>query len=243
MPSTNPVYQPTTVNYERHKEWTANNYFTERVIPNCHQKPYLQRLLLIGAVILAIIGLSLSIYALVNDSNTHKDDPLDVFANEPIPTFNDNSSEEEYDTPIDSEDSEAISDNKEDEHKHDHERNIVLGSVGICLILLSLVMYVGFLHLRGMFQGLLPLQNQRSATHLHQAGPSAHSHESGHQSSISYKGVQQEAGTLNLEPSVPMEEERHSLMDNKFHTSEDTERMMDEDPRIVLKPLRTTDEA
>ena len=28
----------------------------------------------------------------------------------------------------------------------------------------------------------------------------------------------QEAGALNLEPSVPMEEERHSLMDNKFHT-------------------------
>jgi len=232
MPSTNPVYQPTTVNYERHKEWTANNYLTERVLPNCHSKPYLQRLLLIGAVILAIIGLSLAIYALVNDSNAHKNDSLDSYANEPKPKFDDNSSEEideEYD---------ASSDKGEDDHNH--ERNVVLGSVGVCLILLSLGMYVGFLHLRGMFKGMMPLQNP---THLHQAGASSHGHESGHQSSISYKGVQQEAGALNLEPSVPMEDERHSLMDNKFHTSEDTERMMDDDPRIVLKPLRTTDEA
>lgn len=233
MPSTNPVYQPTTVNYERHKEWTTNNYLTERVIPSCHQKPYLQRLLLIGAVILAIIGLSLAIYALVNDSDAHKDDPLDTFANEPKPKFDDNSSED-----FDEEEYDASSDNKEDDHNH--ERNVVLGSVGVCLILLSLAMYVGFLYLRGMFKGLIPLQNP---THLHQAGPSSHGHESGHQSSISYKGVQQEAGALNLEPSVPMEEERHSLMDNKFHTSEDTDRMMDDDPRIVLKPLRTTDEA
>jgi len=180
MPSTNPVYQPTTVNYERHKEWTTNNYLTERVIPSCHQKPYLQRLLLIGAVILAIIGMSLAIYALVNDSNAHKDEPLDIYANEPKPKFDDNSSEE-----VEEEEYDTSSDNKED--THNHERNVVLGSVGVCLILLSLGMYVGFLHLRGMFKGLIPLQNP---AHLHQTGASSHGHESGHQSSISYKGVQ-----------------------------------------------------
>jgi len=248
MPSTNPVYQPTTVNYERHKEWTANNYLTERVIPNCHQKPYLQRLLLIGSVILAVIGLSLAIYALVSDSNAHRDDAFENFEKEPMPKFDDNSSEEtanDYDPPA-SENSGKITDDfgsgdsVEPEPDHDHEKNIVLGSVGIILVLVSLGMYVGFLYLRGMFKGLLPLQ---SGAGLHQAGPSSHSNESGHQSSISYKGVQQEAGNLNLEPSVPMEEERHSLMDNKFQTSEDTERMMDDDPRIVLKPLRNTDEA
>lgn len=248
MPSTNPVYQPTTVNYERHKEWTANNYLTERVIPNCHQKPYLQRLLLIGSVILAVIGLSLAIYALVSDSNAHRDDAFENFEKEPMPKFDDNSSEEtanDYDPPA-SENSGKITDDFGSgdsvgpEPDHDHEKNIVLGSVGIILVLVSLGMYVGFLYLRGMFKGLLPLQ---SGAGLHQAGPSSHSNESGHQSSISYKGVQQEAGNLNLEPSVPMEEERHSLMDNKFQTSEDTERMMDDDPRIVLKPLRNTDEA
>jgi len=223
MPSTNPVYQPTTVNYERHKEWTANNYLTERVIPNCHQKPYLQRLLLIGSVILAVIGLSLAIYALVSDSNAHRDDAFENFEKEPMPKFDDNSSEEtanDYDPPA-SENSGKITDDfgsgdsVEPEPDHDHEKNIVLGSVGIILVLVSLGMYVGFLYLRGMFKGLLPLQ---SGAGLHQAGPSSHSNESGHQSSISYKGVQQEAGNLNLEPSVPMEEERHSLMDNKFQT-------------------------
>ena len=195
MPSTNPVYQPTTVNYERHKEWTANNYLTERVIPNCHQKPYLQRLLLIGSVILAVIGLSLAIYALVSDSNAHRDDAFENFEKEPMPKFDDNSSEEtanDYDPPA-SENSGKITDDfgsgdsVEPEPDHDHEKNIVLGSVGIILVLVSLGMYVGFLYLRGMFKGLLPLQ---SGAGLHQAGPSSHSNESGHQSSISYKGVQ-----------------------------------------------------
>ena len=86
----NPVYQPTTtVTYERHKEWSTN-YITERVIPSCYQKPYLQRLLLVGAILLAILGLGLAIYALVNDVNTHKDEPSDI---ESTPTFDDNSDE------------------------------------------------------------------------------------------------------------------------------------------------------
>ena len=79
MPSSNPVYQPTTttVTYERHKEWSAN-YLTDTVIPNCHQKPCLQRLLLFGAIILAIVGLGLAVYALIADANAHKEDAADV---------------------------------------------------------------------------------------------------------------------------------------------------------------------
>ena len=179
MPSTNPVYQPTTVNYERHKEWPAN-YLTDRVIPNCHQKPYLQRLLLIGAILFAIVGLSLAIYALVNDAHTHKEESADVDA---PPTFDDNSEEETMET--------EVPDTADAANIHDHETNVVLGSVGICLILISLAMYIGFLHLRGMCQGLLPLHTSRSGTQLHQGGPSSlHSHSETGPSGISYKGVQ-----------------------------------------------------
>jgi len=140
MPTSNPVYQPTTVTYERHKEWSSN-YITERVIPNCYQKPYLQRLLLVGAIMLAMIGLGMAIYALVNDVNTHKDEP------EGPPVFEDNS-EEDFEK-------EETSDSNEP-GSHDHATNVVLGSIGITLILVSLVMYVMFLKLRGMCRGLLP---------------------------------------------------------------------------------------
>jgi len=227
MPTSNPVYQPTTVTYERHKEWSSN-YITERVIPNCYQKPYLQRLLLVGAIMLAMVGLGLAIYALVNDVNTHKDEP------EGPPVFEDNS-EEDFEK-------EETSDSNEP-GSHDHATNVVLGSIGITLILVSLVMYVMFLKLRGMCRGLLPHHHShRSAGNMHSSGGQAIHNESDHPTVVSYKGVQQEPGALNLEPAAPMEEERHSLMDSKFQ-SEDTERMMDDDPRIVLKPLRTAEEA
>lgn len=129
MPTTNPVYQPTTVTYERHKEWSSN--YIERMIPGCYQKPYLQRLLLVGAALFAMLGLGLAIYALVNDMNTHTDE-------DPMSTFSDNSSEdyEREETP--------------DAGDHDHQMNVVLGSVGICLVLIGLVMYLLFLKLRGM---------------------------------------------------------------------------------------------
>lgn len=228
MPSSNPVYQPTTVTYERHKEWSTN-YITERVIPGCYQKPHLQRLLLVGAILLAILGLGLAIYALVNDVNTHKDESSDV---EPMPTFDDNSDEniEQEEVP------------ETNDASHDHETNVILGSIGICLILISLVMYVVFLKLKGMCRGFLPQHHSPRSANLNTSGGQPVHSETSHQTAISYKGVQQEPGALNLEPAAPIEEERHSLMDSKFQ-SEDTERMMDDDPRIVLKPLRTAEEA
>ncbi|XP_032794555.1 uncharacterized protein LOC116931135 isoform X1 [Daphnia magna] len=205
MPSSNPVYQPTTVTYERHKEWSTS-YITERVFPGCYQKPHLQRLLLVGAILLAILGLGLAIYALVNDVNTHKDESADV---ELMPTFDDNSDEniEQEEVP-------------ETNESHDHETNVILGSIGICLILISLVMYVVFLQLKGMCRGILPQHHsQRSGNLNTSAGQPVHS-ETSHQTAISYKGVQQEPGALNLEPAAPIEEERHSLMDSKFQSTE-----------------------
>ena len=176
MPTSNPVYQPTTVTYERHnterKEWSSN-YITERVIPSCYQKPYLQRLLLVSTILLAILGLGLAIYALVNDVNTHKDDP----ENEPMPTFDDNSDEEfEQENAPDSKDG-----------SHDHQSNVILGSIGICLILIALVMYVMFLQLRGMCRGLLPTHHSspRSAGNLPPRQPV-----DGSPTAVSYKGVQ-----------------------------------------------------
>ena len=133
MPSSNPVYQPTTttVTYERHKEWSAN-YLTDTVIPNCHQKPCLQRLLLFGAIILAIVGLGLAVYALI--ANAHKEDAADVDL-----SLDDNSDENEEN---------AESESFDQNDNHDHETNVVLGSVGICLVLLSLGMYICFLQIR-----------------------------------------------------------------------------------------------
>lgn len=176
MPSSNPVYQPTTVTYERHKEWSTN-YITERVIPGCYQKPYLQRLLLVGAILLAILGLGLAIYALVNDVNTHKDEgPED----EPIPIFSENSDEnmEQEEVP------------NETDSSHDHETNVILGSIGICLILISLVMYLVFLQLKGMCHGLLPQHHNPRVANLNAPGPQPVHSEPTHQSAISYKGVQ-----------------------------------------------------
>jgi hypothetical protein len=174
MPSSNPVYQPTTVTYERHKEWSTN-YITERVIPGCYQKPHLQRLLLAGAILLAILGLGLAIYALVNDVNTHKDES-DI---EPMPTFDDNSEEniEQEEVP-------------ETDANHDHETNVILGSIGICLILISLVMYVVFLKLKGMCRGFLPQHHNPRAGNLNTSGGQPVHSEASHQSAISYKGVQ-----------------------------------------------------
>ncbi len=177
MPSSNPVYQPTTVTYERHKEWSTN-YITERVIPGCYQKPYLQRLLLAGAVLLAILGLGLAIYALVNDVNTHKDETSDI---ESSPTFDDNSDEnfEQEEVPA-----------NESEDSHDHETNVILGSIGICLILISLVLYVVFLQLKGMCRGLLPQHHNTRSGNLSASGGQPVHNESSHQTAISYKGVQ-----------------------------------------------------
>ena len=175
MPTSNPVYQPTTVTYERHKEWSSN-YITERVIPNCYQKPYLQRLLLVGAIMLAMVGLGLAIYALVNDVNTHKDEP------EGPPVFEDNS-EEDFEK-------EETSDSNEP-GSHDHATNVVLGSLGITLILVSLVMYVMFLKLRGMCRGLLPHHHSpRSAGNMHSSGGQPIHNDSDHPTVVSYKGVQ-----------------------------------------------------
>lgn len=179
MPSSNPVYQPTTVTYERHKEWSTN-YITERVIPSCYQKPYLQRLLLIGAILLAILGLGLAIYALVNDVNTHKDEPS--IDNEPIPTFDYNSEENA--------EQEEIPESNETDTNHDHETNVILGSVGICLILISLVMYVVFLQLKGMCRGFLPQHHSQRAGNLGASGSQPVHSETSHQAAISYKGVQ-----------------------------------------------------
>ena len=179
MPSSNPVNQPTTVTYERQKEWSTN-YITERVIPGCYQKPYLQRLLLVGAILLAILGLGLAIYALVNDVNTHKDESSDI---EATPTFEDNSDEnfEQEEVPA-----------NESEDNHDHETNVILGSIGICLILISLVLYVVFLQLKGMCRGLLPQHHNVRAGNLNVSGGQPVHSEPSHQTAISYKGVQVE---------------------------------------------------
>lgn len=176
MPSSNPVYQPTTVTYERHKEWSTN-YITERVIPSCYEKPYLQRLLLVGAILLAILGLGLAIFALVDDVNTHKDKTSDV---EPTPTFYDYSEEntEQEEVP------------NETDPNHNHETNVVLGSIGICLILISLVMYLVFLQLKGMCRGCLPQHHNPRVGHMNASGGAPVHSESSHQTAISYKGVQ-----------------------------------------------------
>ena len=195
MPSSNPVYQPTTVTYERHKE---SNYLTDTVIPNCHQKPALQRLLLVGAIFLAAVGLSLTIYALVNDVNTHVDaredaerDGKPVFdpSREESPT----SSEEETEIEVAASD-EAVA--------HNHELNVVLGSVGICLVLLSLGMYVCFLRVRGVCTGLLscpPLTRSGHSRGSNQESGDVENHaESGHAVAVSYKEVQVSACYLDL---------------------------------------------
>ena len=224
MPSSNPVYQPTTttVTYERHKEWSAN-YLTDTVIPNCHQKPCLQRLLLFGAIILAIVGLGLAVYALIADANAHKEDAADVDL-----SLDDNSDENEEN---------AESESFDQNDNHDHETNVVLGSVGICLVLLSLGMYICFLQIRGVCKGFHMVTNPiaRSAHCSQNLGESTNHAESGI-SSVTYKGVQvdtchhkflfseiqvfyllqQDSSPLNLEPAAPTEEERHSLMDSKY---------------------------
>ena len=190
MPSSNPVYQPTTVTYERHKEWSTN-YITERVIPGCYQKPHLQRLLLVGAILLAILGLGLAIYALVNDVNTHKDESSDV---EPMPTFDDNSDEniEQEEVP------------ETNDASHDHETNVILGSIGICLILISLVMYVVFLKLKGMCRGFLPQHHSPRSANLNTSGGQPVHSETSHQTAISYKGVQVKL-EINFRPNIKVE--------------------------------------
>jgi len=178
-----------------------------------------------------MLGLGLAVYALVNDVNTHKEEGDSVFDK---PTFEENS-EENFDfenTPAES---------SEEDVNHDHETNVILGSIGIALILVSLVMYVVYLQLKGMCRSLLPRHVSSRSGNMDGAEAAAHS-ETSLPTAVTYKGVQQEPTGLNLEPAAPTEEERHSLMDSKFN-NEDTERMMDDDPRIVLKPLRAAEEA
>ncbi len=175
MPTSNPVYQPTTVTYERHKDGWSSNYITERMIPSCYQKPYLQRLLLVSTILMAILGLGLAIYALVNDVNTHKDDPD---AEPSMPVFDDNS-EEDFER----------EDATRDDGSHDHQTNVVLGSVGICLILISLMMYLAFLQLRGMCRGLLPQHHSPRSTGNLPPRQQVHSND-GSPTAVSYKGVQ-----------------------------------------------------
>jgi len=232
MPSSNPVYQPTTttVTYERHKEWSGS-YLTETVTANCNQKPYLQRLLLVGSILLIIVGLLMSIYALVAETNANKEDAALDAAD--VDLSLDDSDEENSESEMDG------STNEDHNENPDHGVNMVLGSLGISLIILGLGMYFCFLKIRGMWKGLHMLPNSSAGAQCLEEPD--RDEESGHAEAISYKGVQ-EANSLNLEPAAPAEEERHSLMDSKY-PSDDTERMMDDDPRIVLKPLRTAEDA
>lgn len=178
MPSTNPVYQPTTVTYERHKEWSTS-YITERVIPGCYQRPQLHRLLLISAILLAMLGLGLAVYALVNDVNTHKEEEDSIFD---TPKFDKDSEENiDYETFSPSSD--------EDPTDHDHETNVILGSIGIALILVSLVMYVVYLQLKGMCQSILPRHISSRAGNLDGAEAAGHS-ESSLPTAVTYKGIQ-----------------------------------------------------
>lgn len=231
MPSSSPVYQPTTVTYERHKEW-SNNYLTDTVLPNCRQKPFLQRLLLISSVLLVILGLGLAVFALVSEINTHHEDSGELPDSlKPVDEDKEtHSSEENSETEIP-----PVSGG---DGPHDHETNVVVGCVGICLVLLGFGLYIAFLHIKGACVGLIP---SRSGHHSVPIQPESAAGADAADTGITYKGVQ-ESTSLNLEPSVPAEEERHSLMDAKYR-SEDTERMMEDDPRIVLKPLRAAEEA
>lgn len=178
MPSSNPVYQPTTVTYERHKEWSTS-YITERVIPGCYQRPQLHRLLLVSCILLAILGLGLAVFALVNDVTTHKEEDDSGFDN---PKF-DNNSEENFDY-------ETIgSSTSDDEASHNHDMNVIMGSIGIALILISLVMYVVYLQLKGMCRGMLPYHAASRPGNLDGAEQTGHS-ESSIPTAVTYKEVQ-----------------------------------------------------
>ena len=180
MPSSSPVYQPTTVTYERHKEW-SNNYLTDTVLPNCRQKPFLQRLLLISSVLLVILGLGLAVFALVSEINTHHEDSGELPDSlKPV--------DEDKETHSSEENSETeIPPASGGDGSHDHETNVVVGCVGICLVLLGFGLYIAFLHVKGACVGLIPSRSgHRSVPIQPESAAGADAGDTG----ITYKGVQ-----------------------------------------------------
>lgn len=127
-----------------------------------------------------MLGLGLAVYALVNDVHTHKEEDDSGFDN---PKFEENS-EENFDF-------ESTSQSIDEDVAHNHDTNVILGSIGIALVLVSLVMYVVYLQLKGMCRSLLPRHVSSRSANMNGGEPGAHS-ESSLPTAVTYKGVQVE---------------------------------------------------
>ncbi|XP_065342291.1 uncharacterized protein LOC135941017 isoform X2 [Cloeon dipterum] len=197
MPSSNPVYQPTTVSYEQQGSEWPGSYLSQTVASGFSRTQCLQWMVLVLGLFSVAAGLMMAI-----------EGTIDYRATESVPVL----------------ESETSGD-------------LTIAICGAVLLLVGVILLLGYVGVVRRHQGfcfccedkdLGRLRDGNNAQILN-LGPTSTdtlvTAQYGPVSEIAYQA-----------PTINDEEETRKLMEHK-ENSEENERMLDQDPRIVLRPL------
>nr|CAD7429122.1 unnamed protein product [Timema monikensis] len=216
MPPSGPVYQPTTVTYEQQSDWTPVSYLSQTVGNGVNRSRCLQWTLLILGLFSLAAGLIMVIEGAVDYSDTSQ--------------------------------RETKVGNDEDEEEEDESTKdllIIIGGTALTIVGALLLFLYYRMARRRKGCPCFPTKEQRLARQLdNQAGngqvlnlnPSTDLLVTAQYAPVSEISYQP--------PAVSEEEETRKLMgsDNK-ECVEESERMLESDPRIVLRPRSHAEEA
>ncbi|XP_059471838.1 uncharacterized protein LOC132194533 isoform X2 [Neocloeon triangulifer] len=199
MPSSNPVYQPTTVSYEQQgSEWPGGGYLSQTVASGFSRTQCLQWMVLVLGLFSVAAGLMMAI-----------EGSIDYRATKNVPVL-----------------------------ENETSGDLTIAICGAVLLFVGILLLLGYTsvlrrHRGGCFccgdKDLVRQLRDGNNAQILTLGPTSTdtlvTAQYGPVSEIAYQP-----------PTINDEEETRKLMEHK-ETSEENERMMDQDPRIVLRPL------
>uniref|UniRef100_A0A0A9Y067 DNA-directed RNA polymerase III subunit RPC3 n=2 Tax=Lygus hesperus TaxID=30085 RepID=A0A0A9Y067_LYGHE len=209
MPTSGPVYQPTTVSYEQQNEWPRpGSYLSQTVSSNFRSPRCLQWILLAFALFSFGAGLIILIEGTV-DFNDNLQIPMKDGEGNDIPG---NSSS-----------------------------RLGLTIIGSIMIVVGVILFIAYIRIaiRRKECPCYPSKEERLAMHLDAQGGNGQIHTMNPSTDLLVAAQYGPVSEIAYQPPAHLEhEERSKLMatDHK-DSNEENERMLENDPRIVLRPL------
>ncbi|XP_071443284.1 uncharacterized protein [Hetaerina americana] len=214
MPASGPVYQPTTVSYEQQSDWAPSGYLSQTVSSSLPSRgKCLQWLILAIGILTLAAGLIMAVEGAIDYGNQASD----FEENHPLPSMSSSL------PPPESSPSHSVVD-------------LVVAIFGALLMVIGIVMIMAYVQMARKRKGCwLPCLATKEQTLVRQLRDNqVQNGQYGPVSEIAYQ------------PPIVVEEEEEetrTLMgsENK-ECVEESERMLEADPRIVLRPLRHVEE-
>ncbi|XP_014248778.1 uncharacterized protein LOC106666237 isoform X1 [Cimex lectularius] len=215
MPASGPVYQPTTVSYEQQNEWSRPGSYLSQTVPTRLRSP---RCILWFLLALALFSLGAGLIIVIEGNVA----------------FSDNLQNQMED---------ANGFVKERENSSSRLGLSIVGSVMILIGVILLVIYTRMM-MRRKECPCYPSKEERMAMHLDQGG-NGQIHTMNPSTDLLVAAQYGPVSEIAYQPPSGIEHEETSKLmattENK-EGNEENERMLESDPRIVLRPLSHNEE-